>query len=1033
MAARDRRVGRHKLAHRGIKLMKKALAFFLLTLFALSAPAVRGQEATTKIRGATSLPSSCTPSSANVPADAIIVNGVYYICTATNTWTSVRGTEVNNIWTGNNAFGGPAPSIDITAHGARALITAPSTTASCNGTTTVTVTSATGFQKGDGVVVYGCGPSESMTTPSAPTVTPGISNTLTVPDAVLTTLTDRTTYTYKLVSRDKFGGLTVPSSATTITTGLSSLGEQQLTIASATISGSTMTIVMSAPERLQANELIHIVGTTNAATRGWFNISSITNSTTFVVKNMAIYSDAGVSATGGTLTYYTGNQLTWTNSGSNIWESIICASRPTDSGAYHVIGLSYPVSDVAYGSSTTFTDWGATLTSKPALPSYITDSVCTAGSVTHDYLSTTISNISGTAFTLANSASQKADEQTFLFDDAPGIKAAAAAAKTSYGGVLFIPWSNSGSYYFVNSFLDLTAYNNPVLAIHQEGILYLNETFEPTLYWYGFTGGQTRNSSAASTPSIAVNTAWPGVFYSGPFPFTKNLTFNYTGSNQALLMEIDGVREPQGGDLDTLNFSTGASTDYSGIGLLIRPSPFNFKIKNCTFTGGPGNAPSNVDQTWTPMLYLARDTSNGSGSGTVPDWAMSNMQFVARGIYSLGYGGTVGTDQLNEVYNQGAIMPTMVLQNVNGLVGLEFKETAAANDTSDESYLAILGGEAVDLMMEQMQPLSVETGGYPPMITGIAPGSIAGWDNSGSPIGPLVNSQPITGFVNSNLYDRHYYYANDNQDTGKYNFARAIQQFSHPVSSLSSFFIPLGVAILSAPSASSGGTIPDGVHTYCVQPVGWNGGWGLSSCRSVAVRGTNHTLAFSWTSVPGVQGYVISQDGNSCLPRANVYCNGLSTTAGTTTLTYTGGSSPAFNVAKMTAVGDGSQGFNANGLFGSQLLLYSGAYKGVSLPTTLSANRIYTQPDMSGTYALDLKGATSTITGTSLTTTCDSGTASVPGAMIGMPVVVSTTDGTDIGGAFNLRASVTAGGTVTVYVCGTGTPPSKAYNVRVIQ
>lgn len=76
-----------------------------------------------------------------------------------------------------------------------------------------------------------------------------------------------------------------------------------------------------------------------------------------------------------------------------------------------------------------------------------------------------------------------------------------------------------------------------------------------------------------------------------------------------------------------------------------------------------------------------------------------------------------------------------------------------------------------------------------------------------------------------------------------------------------------------------------------------------------------------------------------------------------------------------------------------------------------------------------LTGTTSTVTGTSLTATCDSGTAVVTGATVGHPVSVSTTDGTDVGGAFYLRASVTSSNTVTVYVCGTGTPPSKAYSV----
>jgi hypothetical protein len=78
-----------------------------------------------------------------------------------------------------------------------------------------------------------------------------------------------------------------------------------------------------------------------------------------------------------------------------------------------------------------------------------------------------------------------------------------------------------------------------------------------------------------------------------------------------------------------------------------------------------------------------------------------------------------------------------------------------------------------------------------------------------------------------------------------------------------------------------------------------------------------------------------------------------------------------------------------------------------------------------------LSGVTGTITGTSLSGTCDSGTAAITGAVVGSPVAVSSTTGADVGGAFNLRASVTSTSVVTVYVCGTGTPASLAYNVRV--
>lgn len=76
-------------------------------------------------------------------------------------------------------------------------------------------------------------------------------------------------------------------------------------------------------------------------------------------------------------------------------------------------------------------------------------------------------------------------------------------------------------------------------------------------------------------------------------------------------------------------------------------------------------------------------------------------------------------------------------------------------------------------------------------------------------------------------------------------------------------------------------------------------------------------------------------------------------------------------------------------------------------------------------------GTTGTITGTALTATCDSGTVTINGAVAGTPVRVSSTTGADVGGAFNLRASVTSSNTITVFVCGTGTPSSLTYNVRL--
>ena len=231
----------------------------------------------------------------------------------------------------NLTIKGPAPWVDINATGGRAVSAPISTTASCNGTTTVAVGSNAGFQQGDGVVIYGCGATNALSTPSAPTVAPGVTQTLTVPDAVMVSDTSgATSYSYKIVNRDKFGGLTLPSGVTTIANGPATLGENQLTITSTSITGNTMTVTMSAPEGLKAGELVHILNASSEAIHGWFQISSISSNTIFVVNNITLYYSSTITISGGTLTYYTGNQISWSISGANPWETIICASRPAD-------------------------------------------------------------------------------------------------------------------------------------------------------------------------------------------------------------------------------------------------------------------------------------------------------------------------------------------------------------------------------------------------------------------------------------------------------------------------------------------------------------------------------------------------------------------------------------------------------------------------------------------------------------------------------------------------------------------------------
>ena len=79
----------------------------------------------------------------------------------------VRGQQ-----TAPQRFRGIDPWADITAFGGTAVSPVPSTKASCNGSTTIAVESSSGFFVGDGITISGCGSTNTMGTPTAPTVVP---------------------------------------------------------------------------------------------------------------------------------------------------------------------------------------------------------------------------------------------------------------------------------------------------------------------------------------------------------------------------------------------------------------------------------------------------------------------------------------------------------------------------------------------------------------------------------------------------------------------------------------------------------------------------------------------------------------------------------------------------------------------------------------------------------------------------------------------------------------------------------------------
>jgi hypothetical protein len=83
-----------------------------------------------------------------------------------------------------------------------------------------------------------------------------------------------------------------------------------------------------------------------------------------------------------------------------------------------------------------------------------------------------------------------------------------------------------------------------------------------------------------------------------------------------------------------------------------------------------------------------------------------------------------------------------------------------------------------------------------------------------------------------------------------------------------------------------------------------------------------------------------------------------------------------------------------------------------------------------------MSGTTGSIGGSLLALgSCSSGTATVTGAVVGMPAVATPSDGTNIAGlGVVITATVTSSNTVTVNVCAlvSLTPASKTYTVRIV-
>lgn len=799
----------------------------------------------------------------------------------------------------NPRIKGPNPYVDVTAFGVRAVVTVPSTTASItSGTTAATLAAASTFQNGDGIAIYGAGPTVTMSTPSAPTVTPSLAAGSIRADERVTSIAGAATYSYVVVARNKKGALTTSSATGTTSTGLATLGAVVVNITSLTRANNVVTALTAAPNDLVAGAAFYIQATTDFSFEGAFLVTSRVDSTHFTyTQGIDTRNGATTSATGGNVTEYVHNHLTWP-AVTGAFEYEIYGRI---GGSLGFIGTSRPL-------ELSFDDYGATIMGTPYRPSYVS-STPPVSAINEPLVTTIASGAGTTSLVLANSATNTVSGATALFDDGVTLLVAKAAAGAN---PIYFPSDAAGGSYVVNSYTNFSNGTNPNgLAIWQAGAITLNETLElPNgTIWNADIGGSGAVSTAWNwSPSRLVRiSAFPGVWFSGGLTNrVKGVGFFGNTSDQNLLVLLDGSGGFSQSSFEYCVFSTSSASnlDYMGIGFEIRGAALNM-FESVTFNAALPNGSPIPLGLWTPSLYNRGDLTSQPAGGLF----MHKVFFTPRGITTdLTYPSSSNIGTIDVLYSQGLRTPLVTAeQGFGGTLPSAWRISNTTLDTSFAPHYANLSTSTNNLILDNI------TGNVSPAVTGNPISAITSINSAAGP-----NTGVIAGpsFTNNNV-------TVNGSGTFQYGLTATI---AAP-----------GVAV------SGGGSIPVGAHTYLVQFIDVNGNYSPQSASVIATTsGGNQTVTETRPTVPaGMVSWVGYRDG------AQILC--FPTPAGTTTLVDTVtqcGGGPRAATAGVSIVG-------STGVSSPQMkLVSSGGFVSTVTPGTLTADRSNPIPDAAGPFCV---------------------------------------------------------------------------------
>jgi hypothetical protein len=751
--------------------------------------------------------------------------------------------------------------VDIRAFGAYATFS--STT--CNttkGSSQIRLGAASNFRNGEYATCYNAGRSPTVSTPSAPTVTPSVHS------GGMTRVNDSggaTSYAYEIVAEDKYNGLSAASSPGTTSAGAATLGFiSAANFSGCTRSNITVTCTTTATHSFVVGQMIWVQQMTDPAFNGsWITISPTRGTTVTFLSGWDTRNGAPTSTTPVTTGNVFGFRL-----------NRISYTLVTNAFRYHIYGPNCPTTCNWLGQSLLpyWDDYGSSMMANQARPTYIP---ATAPAVAGNQHFTFQIKAGGgtTTLTASTAAGATISGKGIVSDVGPAILAAATAAFTgNTGSCVMIPNTPYlGVKWVLNSYTDVTSVNACIQANGTS--VTFNNTLAGVSKLWGIGAGTGVPFFGAENLSTIRGTGFPLIYNHGA-PNIRDLNIGTSAANGGVGIYLDTPTNMEWRDV-YLSSGAGGSNDCTGMPVLINNTSTGFTLDIDHF--GIITGTCNGGYTGSSPVPAFVDTSTGTGAGS--DLTFENGWVLNRGSVNNDLSGQcIGGKNvsMSNVAMQNASEPAIQISGTCPNAGYVSGGVWAADYPTPPIAVYNYGGARWQGIIDA-RGTGAPSAGYSKI--------------TGTPA-YMVLSADFPSVLGTNSMTSNVTAAGPTQD-GSLN-STAITQMNMDFALGAGYPLFTTTTQPAAPTCSviSGtSTITPGRYTFSYFPVFQNGGWGpqsvVSSSCTVTSSGAQQITVTIPTAIAGALEYVWFYNGNNY---PNVHAGSCRKTTTSLSWTYEGGS-----------------------------------------------------------------------------------------------------------------------------------------------